>query len=106
MPLSVRGYVVVGNHVPATLHQLADEEGVDLVVLSAHGYSGGTRFPYGGVAISFIIYGSVPVLIAQDVPIDEIQPSQAEIWASNHGVLPMPHGTPDFEYSGQSRLQR
>jgi nucleotide-binding universal stress UspA family protein len=104
MPSSVRGCVVVGNHVPATLHQLAEEEGVDLVLLSAHGYSGGTRFPYGGVAISFIIYGSIPVLIVQDVPLDEIQPSHAEIWASAHGVLPLPHGTFDFEDSWQSKI--
>ncbi len=93
MPSSVRGCVLVGNHVPATLHQLADEEGVDLVVLSAHGFSGGTRFLYGEVVISFIIYGSTPVLIAQDVPMDEIQPNPAEIRVTDYGDLPMPHGT-------------
>ena len=93
MPSSVREYVLVGDHVPATLHRLADEEGVDLVVLSAHGYSGGTRFLYGGVVISFIIYGSTPVLIVQDVPVDAIQPNPAEIRATDQRVLPMPHGT-------------
>jgi hypothetical protein len=45
------------------------------------------------VVISFIIYGSTPVLIVQDVPVDEIQPNPAEIRATDHGVLPMPHGT-------------
>jgi hypothetical protein len=99
--VSVRGIVVVGDHVPATLHQLADEEGVGLVVLSAHGYSGGTRFLYGGVVMSFIIYGSTPVLIVQDVPVDEIQPNPAEIRAADHGALPMPHGTFSIEDSWQ-----
>jgi len=100
--VSVRGCVLVGDHVPATLHQLADEEGVGLVVLSAHGYSGGTRFLYGGVVMSFIIYGSTPVLIVQDVPVDEIQPNPAEIRATDHGVLPMHHGTFGIEDSWQS----
>jgi hypothetical protein len=75
------------------LHRLADEEGVDLVVLSAHGYSGGARFLYGGVVTSFIIYGSTPVLIAQDVSADEIAPNPAEMCAAEHAVLRMPHGT-------------
>jgi nucleotide-binding universal stress UspA family protein len=100
--VSVRGCVLVGDHVPATLHQLADTEGVDLVVLSAHGYSGGTRFLYGGVVMSFITYGSTPVLIVQDVPVDEIQPNPAEIRATNYGVLPMHHGTFGIEDSWQS----
>jgi len=82
---------------------LADEEGVDLVVLSAHGYSGGTRFLYGGVAISFILYGNTPVLIGQDVPVDKIQPNAAEIGATDQGVLPMPQGTLGIEDSWRSK---
>ena len=92
-PTLARGRILMGDHVPATLHQLADEEGVDLVVLSAHGYSGGTRFPYGGVVMSFIIYGSTPVLIVQDVPVNALQPNPAELRAADRGVLPMPEGT-------------
>ena len=93
MPSSVRGYVLVGTQVPATLRQLADEEGVDLVVLSAHGDSGGNRFLYGGVVISFVLYGSIPALIVQDVPVGEVQPNPAELRASQHEDLRMPHGT-------------
>ena len=52
--------------------------------------------------ISFIIYGSTPVLIVQDVPVDEIQPNPAEIRATDHGVLPMPHGTFGTEDSWRS----
>jgi nucleotide-binding universal stress UspA family protein len=103
MPSSVRGYVLLGTHVPATLHQLADEEGVDLVVLSAHGYSGGNRFLYGGVVISFVLYGSTPVLIVQDVPVGEMQPDPAEVRARQHAELRMPHGT-SFEYLRLSGL--
>jgi hypothetical protein len=92
MPTSVRGFVLVNEHVPATLLQLADDEGVDMVVMSAHGYSGETRFLYGGVVLSFIIYGSTPVLIGQDVPMDKLLPNPAEIWAADRGDLPMHQG--------------
>ena len=102
MPSSIHERVLLGAHVSTTLHKLADDEGVDLVVMSAHGYSGETRFLYGGVVMSFIIYGSTPVLIVQDVPVDEMQPNIAEIRAVDHGVLPMPHGTFGIEESGQT----
>ena len=52
--------------------------------------------------MSFIIYGSTPVLIVQDIPVDELQPNIAEIRAVDHGVLPMPHGTFGIEENGQT----
>jgi len=84
MPSSVLGHVLVGDHVPATLHQLVDEQAVDLVVLSAHGYSGNLRFLYGEVAFSFIMYGKTPVLIVQDIPAHDLQPTPAEVRAMDH----------------------
>lgn len=51
----------------AALHDLVDRERVDLVVLSAHGYSGETRWPYGSVVDKFISYGSSSLLIYQDL---------------------------------------
>ena len=53
-------------------------ERTDLVVLSAHGYSGESRWPYGGVTLNIIVYGTTPVLIVQDLSPDEIQRSPAE----------------------------
>lgn len=60
--------VVLNGHVAATLHQVVDQEAVDLVVLSAHGYSGHDRWPYGSLVSSFITYGVTPLLILQDMP--------------------------------------
>jgi nucleotide-binding universal stress UspA family protein len=94
LPSAVRGRIMVGAQVAAALHQLAEEEHVDLVVLSAHGYSGGTRFLYGGVVTSFIIYGSTPLLIMQDVPIGELELNPAEtIRAADNRALRVPQGT-------------
>ena len=75
---------VAGEHVVATLHELIDREQIDLVFLSAHGYSGETRWSYGSTAISFIIYGTTPLLIVQDVPWDKPQSTPAEA-AANAG---------------------
>jgi nucleotide-binding universal stress UspA family protein len=83
MPAEVR--LLVEDHVAATLQQLVLEEKVDLVLLSAHGYSGGTRWPYGSLATSFILYGSTPLLIIQDLPRQAIEPTAAELAAREFG---------------------
>jgi len=81
LPGEVQARVIVSNHVAATLHELVEQEMIDLVVLSAHGHSGLTQWPYGSVVISFIAFGTTPVLIVQDLSQNEIQPSLAEIAA-------------------------
>ncbi|MGH2542832.1 MAG: universal stress protein [Ardenticatenaceae bacterium] len=69
--------LLVDDDVPATLHNLVEEEEIDLVVLSAHGYSGKSTLPFGSVASNFILYGKTPVLIVQDLPAEEIEAAQA-----------------------------
>lgn len=64
--------------VAVALHDLVAQEQVDLVVLSAHGYSGGSRWPYGSITISFIAYGTGPLLIVQDLSPQEVEASLAE----------------------------
>ncbi len=77
--------LLVEDHVAVTLQQLAVDEKVDLVLLSAHGYSGGTRWPYGSLTTSFIMYGNKPLLIVQDLPRQAIEPTAAELAAKEHG---------------------
>jgi nucleotide-binding universal stress UspA family protein len=84
-PGCVETRMLISNHVAASLQELAEQEDVDLVLLSAHGYSGETRWPYGGVVASFVAYGSAPLLIVQDVGPDEVQPTRAEIAAQSAG---------------------
>lgn len=57
-----------GRKVPPALHDLVEQEAVDLVVLSAHGYGGESRWPFGDVATNFIGYGRTPLLLVQDMP--------------------------------------
>jgi nucleotide-binding universal stress UspA family protein len=70
--------VVANDHVAARLHELAKDEEADLVVMSAHGYSGRTKWPYGSVATTFIEYGVTPLLVVQDLPPGTIEPTEAE----------------------------
>ena len=63
------------------LHDMIDREEIDLVLLSAHGYSGDNRWPYGKVALNFIAFGTTPLIILQDLSRDEIGKSLAELYA-------------------------
>lgn len=78
-PAAVETRMLVGNHVASTLHDLVDQERVDLVMLTAHGYSGETRWPHGGLVASFVAYGSSPLLIFQDAPGEQSLLTQAEV---------------------------
>lgn len=76
--MDIETRLLVAGDTTAALHQLVEEEGVDLVVLSAHGYSGEARWPFGSVALNFIAFGSTPLLIVHDMPKDEVETSAAE----------------------------
>lgn len=65
----------------ARLHDLADDEGADLVVVSAHGASASNRWPFGTTVMNLLAYGTKPLLVIQDLSRDELKPSAAELAA-------------------------
>jgi nucleotide-binding universal stress UspA family protein len=67
-PAAVETHLLVSGQVASALREFVTQQGVDLVLLSAHGYSGETHWPHGGVAASLLAYGSCPLLIFQDAP--------------------------------------
>ncbi|MEA3375469.1 MAG: universal stress protein [Chloroflexota bacterium] len=75
-------HLLVSDNPAASLHEMVEREDVDLVVMAAHGYSGGARWPYGSIALNFIAYGSRPLLMIQDVPPEEAMVTEAEKAAS------------------------
>ncbi len=81
LEIDVRIRLLVGSNVATTLHDLAEEENVDLIVLSAHGYSGESRWPYGSLVVNFIGYGTTPLLIVQDLSLDKVRRTKAELIA-------------------------
>jgi len=84
LSLDIEGHLLVEDSAEAPLHDLVRQENVDLVVLSAHGYSGETKWPYGSVALNFIAYGTTPLLIVQDLSLEELERTQAEMAAREH----------------------
>ena len=85
MDMRVETDLIVSENVPASLHSYVEQVGADLLILSAHGYSGETRWPYGSTVISFIAYGATPLIIIQDVPPERIEPSTAEMAVREQG---------------------
>jgi nucleotide-binding universal stress UspA family protein len=73
--------LLVTDNIAASLHGVVEDEEVDLVALSAHGYSGRAKWPYGSVALNFIAYGTTPLLIVQDLSRDELEDTEAELAA-------------------------
>ncbi len=67
--ISVQTHLITSDHTAAALYQVVEQEHIDLVTLSAHGYSGKHQWPYGSVVNNFILYGKVSLLIIQDQPV-------------------------------------
>jgi len=58
--------VLVSDHLAAALHDLVEQEKIDLVLVSAHSHTSQTRWPYGDVVSNLITYGTTPLVIVQD----------------------------------------
>ena len=82
--VDVQTRLLLREDISSTLHELADQEEVDLVVMSAHGYSGARKWPYGNIVQKFIAYGSTPLLIYQDFKPNELGLTQAETVLDEH----------------------
>jgi nucleotide-binding universal stress UspA family protein len=66
--IAIQTHLISSDNAAVALHQLADQEQIELVALSAHGYSGNHQWPYGSMVNNFIMYGKVSLLIVQDLP--------------------------------------
>ena len=66
--IAVQTHLITSDNAAVALHQLGEQEHIDMVTLSAHGYSGYLQWPYGNMVNNFIMYGKVPLLIVQDLP--------------------------------------
>ncbi len=66
--ISIQTRLISGENTAAELHRLTEQENIDMVALSAHGYSGNQQWPYGDLVNNFIMYGKTSLLIVQDLP--------------------------------------
>jgi nucleotide-binding universal stress UspA family protein len=70
LPAATEFRLLEHEDVAACLHEVAEAEQIDLAILSAHGYSGGSRWPYGSITTNLIAHGLTPLLLVQDWPAD------------------------------------
>ncbi len=75
--------LLTSDNAAAVLHDMVDQENIDMVALSAHGYSGNNQWPYGSMVNNFILYSKVPLLIVQDLPAKE-EPAVVEMTPREH----------------------
>ncbi len=78
LPGNVRTLLAVSDNVAAALQDMAEREESDLMVMTAHGYSGQARWPYGSITNRFIADGVLPLLVVQDQPSDAFAMAQVE----------------------------
>ncbi len=79
----LKTHLLTSDNAAAALHEIVEREHVDLVALSAHGYSGNNQWPYGSMVNNFILYSKVPLLIVQDLPAKE-ETTQAGVTVREH----------------------
>lgn len=87
LPPKTQTRVLIDDSVTWALHCLVEQEQVDLVVLSAHGHSGQSEWPYGALVNSFITYGATSLLILQDLPFNETKLATVER-SAEHPTMP------------------
>jgi nucleotide-binding universal stress UspA family protein len=77
--IDIQTHLITSDNATVALHELVEQEHIDLVALSAHGYSGKHQWPYGSMVNNFILYGKVPLLVVQDLPAQQKQMPQEQL---------------------------
>jgi nucleotide-binding universal stress UspA family protein len=85
LPVESEIRVVESNNVASAIQELANQESIDLILMSAHGYSGQFTYPYGNVTRHYIEHGTRPILVIQDVPRSQVRPTAAAMAAEKSG---------------------
>jgi len=64
--------LLTGLDVAKQLYTIIEQQGIDLVVLNAHGFTGDSHWPYGSLAVNFMLNCPVPVLVVQDFAFERL----------------------------------
>lgn len=79
LPVDNETHILESASVFQAILNLAKEVKADLLILCAHGHTGDFDRPFGMVARRCIEYGTLPVLIIQDLPRSQVNPLQGEL---------------------------
>ena len=88
LPVESEIRVVERKNVTSAIQELSDQENIDLILMSAHGYSGQFTHAYGSVTRNYIERGTKSILIIQDVPRSMVPPGVSSVspeiyWSSD-----------------------
>lgn len=86
MKSTTKTTILHGGSIITTLNRFAEQESIDLMLFSAHGHSN-SKQPYGSIVTNAIIHGGTSLLIFQDLPPAEIEPTRAQIAASQQPTI-------------------
>lgn len=78
LPVRPETRVLVEEDVAGALHRFVNDSMADLVVLSAHGYTGRQQWTFGNLVTSFLTHGTTSMLILQDMPWQAATPLKSE----------------------------
>ena len=85
LPVESEIRVMESNNVSTGIQELANQENIDLILMSAHGYTGQFTQPYGNVTRNYIEHGTKSILVIQDVSHSQIRPTAAAVAAEKSG---------------------
>lgn len=85
LPTNVQTHLLVSDNVAATIQSFSEQEQIDLLIMSAHGYSGEAKWPYGSVTNRFITDGTMPLLIVQDLPHESSEVARTDMMIRQAG---------------------
>jgi nucleotide-binding universal stress UspA family protein len=85
LPVESELRVVESSNISSAIQELAEQENIDLIVMSAHGYSGQFDRPYGNVTRNTIERGTKSTLVIQDIPRSQVQLTDAAVAAGKSG---------------------
>ncbi|NMC34883.1 MAG: universal stress protein [Veillonellaceae bacterium] len=85
LPVESETRVVESKNISSAIQELAEQENIDLVVMSAHGYSGHLTYPYGSVTRNSIEFGNKSLLVIQDIPLSQVRLTASAVAAEKTG---------------------
>ncbi len=84
----VRMLVLLRAEERQALLDVAAQQGVDMLVLTAHGSTCNTERAFGSVASYLLVHAKVPLFVFQDVPLGSPDPAQAP-WQHHVARVPL-----------------
>lgn len=87
--IQVRPRLLVAQNVAERIYTTADEEGVDLIAMSAHDWHTGAQQVTGTLCHTVMCHSNLPVLVFQDLPEAQLQSLRtgAELCQPSHSSL-------------------